>query len=309
MITPALGAKITALIDRRNGHDWIWKDHRRLPLADLPLRGRTPSSPPFADSDLSGFDECFPSVGPGTYPGDERVPLPDHGETWSQSWTCWPIPGGVRTTFHGRVLPYTLTRELRLRPGARMRLDYQLTNHASVPLVHGWSAHPLFKAAGACQVLIPAGSSMRREFGLGPRIVGDPNPPPGQPAAIEHWPHVETDGRTWDLSDASRSVGPSIDKVVVDTPAQGWVAILDCAGRWLRLDIAPSSIPYVGVCTNLSRWPQPRPQRWIALEPSFASSDRLDTAVSRGEAGVLRARGTQRWTFTIAVGEGPDPAP
>ncbi|MFZ4819721.1 MAG: hypothetical protein ACOYLU_13825, partial [Limisphaerales bacterium] len=104
------------------------------------------TSPDFSRSDLSGFDECFPTVGACLYPAlGQRagVELADHGEVWFRPWSEELVAEGV---IHQIELPHLackLTRTLLLGPGSTLKVRYLLENVTGDTLVHGWSAHPL----------------------------------------------------------------------------------------------------------------------------------------------------------------------
>ena len=79
-LLPELGGKIYSI--RWQGRELLASNPRK------PFR-RAQYAAPYAEYDASGFDECFPTIGPCQYPiypwaGTE---MPDHGELWSLPWT------------------------------------------------------------------------------------------------------------------------------------------------------------------------------------------------------------------------------
>jgi hypothetical protein len=66
-VVPALGGKVLSLVDRTFGTEWMWTppDGRRL--------FRNAITDPFAQSTLSGADECFPTVAACEWKG-RRIP-------------------------------------------------------------------------------------------------------------------------------------------------------------------------------------------------------------------------------------------
>lgn len=302
-VVPERGAKITSILDRRTGREWLWRDPRR------PMLRLVGPSPDFARSDLSGFDECFPTVGACRYPGSGRMagtPLADHGEVWFRPWSEELVPNGLVNRIELPHLACRLTRTLLLGPGSRLRVRYLLENLAEDTLVHGWSAHPLFAVLPGTRIVMPTGLPYRIEFGLGPRIHAGANQGsvPSHPE-VGSWPTlVGAGGREWDLSDPSEC-GVVTDKVLVDTPSSGWVALAEPeAGPWLRMEVDATHIPFIGVCTNLGAWPPVNPQTWIALEPTFAVTDRVDSAHARGAAAHVPAGSHARWEVELQTGSG-----
>src|SRR5687767_6086711 len=76
-VMPELGAKVSSLIQRQTGREWLWTPqgahYRRLPTGT-----------PFDQSSIVGADECIPTIAPSRWRGRD---LPDHGEAWSEEWT------------------------------------------------------------------------------------------------------------------------------------------------------------------------------------------------------------------------------
>lgn len=77
---PELGGKLSSLRDLRSGREWLWTNEH------LPYQKPTGSNS-YVNADTGGWDECFPTVAPCSYPLEpwQGIPLPDHGELWSQS--------------------------------------------------------------------------------------------------------------------------------------------------------------------------------------------------------------------------------
>jgi hypothetical protein len=155
-LVPELGGKIAAWEDRRRGVSWLWRNPY------LPWRRPEPGASYVAAFDLGGWDECFPSVAPGVYPAEPwaGMPLPDHGELWSQPWAveAW-IEGErlfVRGRVEGRLLPYRFERLLTMeagRPSAHLR--YRVENRSEHTLYFLWAAHPLFPLERGTRLLVP----------------------------------------------------------------------------------------------------------------------------------------------------------
>lgn len=70
-IDPAFGARVTSLVDRRTGRDWL--------VPGPAVEGGT-----YGAAEARGWDECFPTVAPCEHPA--WGPLRDHGELWSRPW-------------------------------------------------------------------------------------------------------------------------------------------------------------------------------------------------------------------------------
>lgn len=80
-LVPQLGGKLVSMIYKPTGKQWLLDSGTR-PL-EQPEFGAT-----FTDWDMSGWDECFPTIIACPSGVDDHILLPDHGELWSLPGTC-----------------------------------------------------------------------------------------------------------------------------------------------------------------------------------------------------------------------------
>lgn len=296
-VIPEYGGKIDALASA-SGRDWLWHDPHRL------YRRLEPDGC-FADFDLSGWDECFPTIAACGYPDPPFVELPDHGELWSRPWEV--VERSERSLLlrrRGEALPYLFERRAAIDDSGTLSLAYRLDNLAETPLRWTWSAHPLFAAEEGMRIHLPESASMSKEFGFGGRIGDDGADGSGGRFGLHHWPVVTgSDGRRHDLSEIDLPEPPVIDKVVVRGLAEGWAALCEPGGESIRLEFPTELVPFLGVCANLGAWPfGDRPGRWVALEPATGGTDRLDEAAARGDAQLLGPGATTSWQLRVIFG-------
>jgi hypothetical protein len=302
-VVPDCGGKIVSLRSARGGREWLWRDPAR------PLRRPVPGGE-FAGHDLSGWDECFPTIGACPYPaqpgdGFAGVRLSDHGELWSRPWR-WQIAGAeLRMSRAGVALPYVFERSISTTANGGILLSYRVENLSASPMSYLWSAHPLLKAENGMRIRLPPSACMTKEFGYGGRIGADSED--GSLGRFDEysWPDVTgADGVIRDLSLVAFDDPPVTDKVVVRGLADGWAEIAESsAGERLRIEFPLSPVSYLGVCMNYAAWPfGNHPGRWLALEPTSGGTDRLDDAVARSEASRLDARGVARWHLARSAG-------
>lgn len=116
---PDQGARVSSLIDKRTGRDWL--------VPGVPPTGGTDYTPHAA-----GWDECWPTVAPCSHPfwGAMR----DHGDLWGRPWRA-----------EGRAMVYQkaavrFERCLTL-DGATLHADYAITASDKAPWM--WSQHVL----------------------------------------------------------------------------------------------------------------------------------------------------------------------
>ena len=276
-VIPELGAKIAQIKDKHANYDWLWEDPTR------PLRARQVTDK-YDEHDITGFDECFPNIGISSYPGDPNITLPDHGELWSQAWSCEKTDDSIISTAIGKVLPYKFERKITLKDRSLV-FSYAIENTGQESFKGFWSAHPLFNAVEGMQILLNGNRPMTKEFGFSGRMGSD-----GADGYEGHldsyiWPNtIGESGKSYDLSQVTLAE-PLTDKVVVSAPDDGVITLLNphhkCSVRFL---LNPQEIPYVGMCFNLDAWPfTGRKARWLEIEPSTGPTDKLDESDQMSE--------------------------
>jgi galactose mutarotase-like enzyme len=300
---PAAGGKVTSLVSARTGREWLWTDPNR-PLSPRPATGD------FADHELSGWDECFPTIGPCELPGSPGRPggvatkLLDHGELWQRGWR--DVSTGrheIALEIDGEQLPYRFSRTIRV-DGDGLRVDYRVDNPGPTELRCLWSMHPLFRAEPGMQIRLPGHPTVTKEFGFGGRIGADDDTDGGDGRWSEHrWPLVCGRNGVSDLSRLDFDDPPVTDKVVARGLTAGQAALVDPeSSECLVLNWDANVVPYCGICINMGAWPfEGRPQSWVALEPSTGGTDRLDDADRRGEAMTVAPRGRADWSVRLEV--------
>ena len=226
---------------------------------------------------MSGFDECFPNIGISSYPGNPNLLLPDHGELWSQAWSCQKSGNSILTSAIGKVLPYKFEREIILKDRALV-FSYAIQNTGHESFKAFWSAHPLFHAVEGMQILLSSNPPMTKEFGFSGRMGSDG--PDGYTGHLDKykWPQtIGQSGKNHDLSQITLAK-PLTDKVVISAPHDGVVTLLNprdnCSAQFL---LDPQEIPYVGICFNFNAWPSTGDKgQWLAIEPTLGATDKLD---------------------------------
>ncbi len=289
VILPEWGGKIVSIYDKHHDREWLHTNHNflyRLPTYD---------SNYVRDFDIGGFDECFPNIGAGSFPGLpwQGVALPDHGEVWALPWDVDLDGDGLTLRVEGVRLPYTLEKRLELRSEG-LWMHYQAINLSPFDMPVLWSSHPLMDVKPGMRLEVPA-SSVRIDS-CSPRFSELTRVKTGQ---IASWPLVNG-------QDLSIIPGPEARisaKLIARELREGRVALVDPEeGASLTFRFNQSSVTHCGLWLNYCGWagkPGAAPYYNIGFEPCIGGADRLDLAVQVGEAGLLPAKGELSWYLQL----------
>lgn len=294
-VIPELGAKVAQITDKEADYDWLWDDPTR------PLRPRL-FSDKYDEHDISGFDECFPNIGISSYPGKPNLILPDHGELWSQSWSCQKTKDSLITSTAGNVLPYRFQRKIMIKDRSLI-FSYVIENTGDESFKAFWTAHPLFKAVEGMQILLDGNPHMTKEFGFSGRMGSDGDDGYSGHLDSYTWPNtIGETGKSFNLSQITLGE-PLTDKVVLASPIDGIVTLVNPKhGCSIQFSFDPREIPYVGICFNLDAWPLTGQKgRWLAIEPSLGPTDKLDESDELEGAPTFMPKKSYRFTFSLTL--------
>jgi galactose mutarotase-like enzyme len=296
-ILPGLGAKIASLVDKRVDHEWLVGPDSR-PVRPVPY-GAT-----WAEHDMSGWDEMFPTINACPYPGPAApgTPLPDHGEVWSMPWSREPAAADeLALGVTGRALPYRLIRTASVE-GASLRLRYRVVNQGTDPLSCLWAAHPQFTVSAETRiVLAPEVHEVLRVYdpGMGWQARG----------TVQTWPEaLDPSGHPVRLDRVGVVTEKDCRKLYM-TPEQraNWAGLVDAgSGNWLRLKWDAGMVPYLGLWVDEGCF---NTVSTVALEPTTGFYDSLATAAQAGRVVTIAPKATTDWEVVVQVGSEGIPWP
>ncbi len=322
VIVPRMGAKIVSLVDRRGDLEWL--------PGPMPGRSVRPVAygAPFAEQDMAGWDEMFPTILACPYPGpgpQHGIPLPDHGEAWALPWEVTRAAEGELTlTLRGRALPYRLTRTATLgqtgiealaghlhdpgqpaeasNPDDALILRYTLENLGDDPMPYMWAAHPQFLAGADCRIVLPPEltevvNTAGPDVGWGPR------------EARYAWPKATApDGRRVRLDEVGLPALHRGRKFFAPPDARpAWVEVRrGDSGHSLRLAWDPAEVPYFGLWVDEGLV---NSEAVVAPEPTTGWYDDVALAWEKQEVTVVPARATVEWRLTVRLGAMGSPVP
>lgn len=285
VVIPDLGAKVVSLADRASGREWL------IQVDPASLRMPEPGRP-WTDYDMSGWDECFPSIGGGSHPDPAfgGLPLQQQGELWNQPWRVLPDPEGLTLSVRSGVFAYTLRRRLAIH-GPRLDVHYRVINRGDHPFPAMWAMHPLLAVPAGARLSGIAGE-LRVDHAGGTRLRHDD---------LLSWPSAPLpDGTELDVSvvpdrstgTALKLFGPPPDRAVVVETDDGWLAVQ-----------ADPAVTDLGLWLNYGGWPGPGTELFhLAIEPSIGHADDLGRVVRAGRALVVPPGGGIAWSVTLRIG-------
>jgi hypothetical protein len=275
-VWPTIGGKVSSLIDKADKFDLMFN----YPM-ELPTRAQYDQR--FDDSWCAGWDECFPAVAPGKYPGHpyDGSPIPDHGELWGLPTTAVPTKNGITTVWHGLRFGYRLTRKLHLE-GPSILAEYTLINLAPFEFRFVWSLHALLSMSSPARIEVA-----NQPFRFSHDAEGIDQQLPFE------WPNLTPEISLADLHSLPArkgwkafSLAPISSQVVIRYPE-----------RKRSLAISFSSEDNLqahwGIWINTGGWAG---NRNFSIEPITGRYDQLDRSVADDSAGRISPMGRCEWS-------------
>lgn len=287
IMVPELGGKIVSLAYTPGAKEW---------LADSGTRAlrRVAYGSAFTAADMSGWDECFPTIVACPYPAEgayQGALLPDHGELWSVPWRTCAEGGRLVCSAAGRALPYTFTRTMRFLDERTLRFDYEAANWGGETLSVLWAAHPQFLCTEHTCIVMPEGTDRLLCVDGGRTL---------EAGRSYRWP---TGSRV--LDDTFTRAGPATLQdcrkyYVSGRLRAGTIGLYDeQSGHSLTLAWRPDVVPYVGVWIDEGAFNE---RTVCALEPSNGYYDALSEACRRGTQLRIGAGQTAKWHLDVRMG-------
>ena len=282
-VFPHLGGKVASVLDKSDKFELLFDYAAEIPTASQYDR-------PYSNGWYAGWDECFPAVAGGPYPGHpyDGVRVPDHGELWGLPTTSEPSRNGITTIWHGLRFGYRLTRTLEL-DGASLVARYALQNLAPFDFRFVWAQHALMSLASPVTIDLGGPLSCRIDHDAHDRDLQTPFTWPRTPEGEDlSRPGVLGGKRAWKIF----ALEPIASPVTVSYPSRT---------RTLRIEFSTNdgTNGYWGVWLNAGGWGG---HRHFAIEPTIGRHDELARAARDHSAGRVDPNGKREWKTTWTVG-------
>ena len=145
-IEPRNGGKIKSFFSKRSSKELFFQDGRKMF-----------SDSRYSDHDISGYDECFPTVIQCDYPDGTRkgTDMGDHGWLWQKPWKSRIVGEKVVMSCDLPDLECSFERTCKFENETTLRLDYVIRNYGRITCKYLYSAHPMLFADERSQVVLP----------------------------------------------------------------------------------------------------------------------------------------------------------
>lgn len=285
---PELGGKIISLSDH-GGREYLDRGAK-------PYVRRHPEMS-FNDTEFDGVDEIFPSLGECVIPsGDfEGLKISRHGDLFKRAWKFSTGNGTVEMEAKGFDLPCVFSRRASLS-GAKLLLEYSLSNESKKEIPYIYTFHPLFKAFKGSRLDLPPGTKVETCFSRGNWM--------GRPGNSSELGSIRREDGALFLEDMFRADSGGYWKFFTERMEKGEVSLLHPDKSGIRLEWPATQMPFLAVWCSEGNV---NGQNHIAPEPSASSAESLDKAIARGEAKVLPPNGVHEWRIEISVIEPQGP--
>jgi len=302
-VVPAAGGKITELIDRRSGRNWLWSNPH------IPYSRASRGADFNREQDSGGWDEVLLSMKPGKIrsASDGFQAIPDHGDLIGCEWSVEELlvtPTGdviCDMIAIGSSAPYRFKRQIRLAYDEPVvELNYSLLNESDESLPCYWCAHPI--------LAVEPGSSIDIQGNLPFRIDDARTRRLAKADSEQHWPKLLLrNGRSLDLSRSFEVNGAQrafASKIFVQSPQSGIASVLlgdDGAMLTFRFDSA--ELPWLGIWINNHAWSGcgSEPYTNLGLEPATTPYDSVNEAIENDAVPWLEPGGHRDWSLSVEL--------
>ena len=287
VVDPENGGKIRSLRSRRTGRQYLYQDPRESFRA----------GPAYGSHEISGFDECFPTVWPSTYPDGKRrgLDLGDHGLLWQQAWHSEAAGNRVAMRCDVPQLKCEFKRTCRIDPGNCLTLDYEITNHDEQPLKYIYSAHPLLAAGPDTELELPDDMDEVYVFFVA-NVTGISE------RSWVAWPPPNADNLRAPYSADRRSCFKAFSGPLESGRAS--VRHARCRER-LQFDFDPQELPHLGFLISQGFDEDVggpfADQVFLALEPTTGVGDDLPTCEQTGTLAQLAGGQTKSFSISLTL--------
>ncbi|WP_071705396.1 hypothetical protein [Murdochiella vaginalis] len=277
ILLPEIGCKIASIIYKANQFEALARPlGHETATEQAKLYARAYPGAPFDQFDLSGIDDCIPTIDACRV--EKLGRFADHGDAWSRPWNVFEEDRSVcsvKAFFRLSSIPLYFERHVRLE-GSTLFLSYRLLNESIDERPWLWALH------GLCHY---------------------------EPDAILSWPEPYTlfnahgeEPFSFDPRKLSEVPQQEAYKFYLTDPVPTGKASIFYPSQHMRTTLQwdAEQFPYLGGWINTGGSPG---SRCIALEPTNGFYDRLDRAIANDKVGRIAPGAEIFWQVQITIEE------
>jgi galactose mutarotase-like enzyme len=273
ILIPEIGGKLVSITDKRANKEWLVDSGERT------LKRIAPDTR-FIDADMSGWDECFPSVKPCTVDG---IAIGDHGDIWNVVWEVQQESDGLRCVATHPQNHYRFSRHLTLERN-KLTFNYEVTNLMDRELPFIWLPHPQFSLSEPVELLLPSSiQELYCVYHTNQALVQKTITPP----------------ETWIIEASNNKAGEKYYSQRLEKGARYGLHGLHSKSR---LSVQVDHDVFLAIWIDYALFNE---QPTIALEPSIGYYDLLTRAIENGTAPKIAPKQCYTWKLEIEVESEP----
>ncbi len=288
---PEYGSKLVSLKSNKDGDFCELLHQAKTPILRLPEYGAD-----FTEFDMSGFDECFPTIDQCQFPCGHKcgITVPDHGELWTLAWEVVDYSDSEIT--FAVVSPqfgYRLEKCITLK-NETLVSRYQLTlidNQTKLPFI--WTPHVLFQVNPNLRFIIP--SHMDQIV-----TVSDNAGALGNNRTVHPYPNTrDLDQKPLDLSTIDSEDARNCEKYYfLNTLLPGDQFGFRDDYHEVIISVPSDKVPYLGIWKNQGGFNR---DYNFALEPCTGIYDNLMDSYNQHSCAMIHRGEIYQWNFAIRV--------
>lgn len=281
---PSSGSKLQSIYDKMLQKEYLIQS----PSKEF-VRSAYASN--FAEGDVSGFDEIFPSIESCFYPLEpwEGVSVPDHGEVWSLPWQYNVLNNSIVLRVHGVRFPYRLEKKIEFLREQCFRITYKAENLSDFDFPFIWTPHMLLQCEADSVIVLPDSvKNVISTCSVDNKL--------GKFGTMHTWPITRINEEAYDISQVYPKYPGKCEKYyAMGNVLEGWCALHNKGtGSCVGLSYPIDKVPYLGIWEGIMNG------RFVtALEPCTGDLDSLDTAVQWNRVSVIKAKSHIEWYLNI----------
>lgn len=274
-LLPEVGCKIASILHKPNQFEALARPIGfETAKEETKLYARAYPGAPFDQFDLSGMDDCIPTIDPCSVENLGR--FADHGDAWSRPWNVFEEDRSacsVKAYFRLSSIPLYFERHVRL-DGNSIFLDYRLLNESIDEHPWLWALHGLCRYERYAVLSWPEPYALLNAHG-------------SEPFAF-------------DMRNLSEVPEKQAYKFYLTDPVPTGEASILYPSQNMRFTLQwdETLFPFLGGWINTGG---SAGSRCIALEPTNGFYDRLDRAIANNKVGRIAPGAEIFWQVRLTV--------